>query len=351
MKLHFRRGFTLVELLVVIGIIALLISILLPALGKAREQANTVQCSSNLRQIGEGMANYLANYRGVYPPNLYYVGLQFLNGVQTPSTPINGYVQWTSFLLSPVVSSQSDQRLLSTREWQMFICPSAGGLPPANTYPTNSAGYPNEAGPGILDLQAPRLSYVLNEILFTRAILSPNFRNGNQRYYHYVPASRVRYSSTTILGTEFWGIQNLMSRASLIPTDTSPVSNSRLTISGVAASLCNPPLAKADNPYLLPFTGRWGWATVDQMSPDPSATLLAQSFSGPPAPDTTLDYVGRNHGQKKYGTVGGSSKNGWDLRRSNFLYVDGHVETKHVTETVSPVSEWGEDFYSLPSQN
>jgi prepilin-type processing-associated H-X9-DG protein/prepilin-type N-terminal cleavage/methylation domain-containing protein len=67
MKKNSFTSFTLIELLVVIAIIAVLIAILLPAMAQAREQARSVKCQSNLRQIGMGFNYYLDENNNVFP--------------------------------------------------------------------------------------------------------------------------------------------------------------------------------------------------------------------------------------------------------------------------------------------
>jgi len=67
-----RRAFTLIELLVVIAIIALLASLLLPALTAAKEKARTIKCQSNFKQILLASTMYIGDFAGYWPPTFYY---------------------------------------------------------------------------------------------------------------------------------------------------------------------------------------------------------------------------------------------------------------------------------------
>jgi prepilin-type processing-associated H-X9-DG protein/prepilin-type N-terminal cleavage/methylation domain-containing protein len=137
------RAFTLVELLVVIGIIAVLIGILMPVMSRARAQAQAVKCSSNLRQIGMAINMYINETKGFFPYPTTTLGEQSLW-----FTAIDKYMVSNPDANRNGASSATGQRTYHEAKqcvvWQSFEGPvnqttvQAAGKESAKTYKMNS---------------------------------------------------------------------------------------------------------------------------------------------------------------------------------------------------------------------
>lgn len=177
-----KSGFTLIELLVVVAIIALLISILLPSLNRAREQARMVVCGSNLRQVGVGMSYYNDEYDGIFPPHAF----------KSISTRVGGRGQ-TITDEEYTVFSEGLWLLKHVQDWKLYQCPSDPWVDDAPQIPTEEIA---EKGSG-----SRARSYAINEQNFRPGV---GLENQPPESFKGQAVAKMKYPSQTVLLNEWW---------------------------------------------------------------------------------------------------------------------------------------------------
>jgi prepilin-type N-terminal cleavage/methylation domain-containing protein/prepilin-type processing-associated H-X9-DG protein len=335
------RGFTLIELLVVVAIIALLISILLPSLTAARNNAKAAKCGSNLAQVGKAVHSYLAENSAVFPLSYYYAsdaaGGYDVNN-QSPQHAF-GYVHWSWQLFSK-----------GEVQDELFQCPmmEKGGHPRTNPggdpgdwidgdqVDDQSHSRPADITPGyVKDRQAKWMAYTANAALMPRNKLGNILpESTGTRRNKFVRESEVESLGKTILATEWnrnWqAVSNNDAGGWLVKAHRSlhPFYNLQSGYDEYGApDSIREPFRYFQDPTDKTY-GLFAGTQLEEM-----VRLIDQSNVN------KLNGVGRHHpgGDKLGGTT-------------NFLYGDGHVSRKPVLQTLND-RDWGRAYYGLTLGN
>lgn len=376
-----RSGFTLIELLVVISIIALLIGILLPALGVARETARGSACLANSRSMGQATLTYSADNKTYYPSAYQWRSANNWNNQIAGTGSSSGYLQW-----SGEFGRKGYIELFSNA----FTCPSQslGGAPgwrgsffilKGSTSTTVDApeaafteGAPlNQVTQGtptsVADTQANFLSYVPNEVLFPR-LKSINWINNtsggnnpnNQSRMKLARVDDVDKQSGTIMYAEYTDFYNGLLGSSASgsaikshrPINGLKATNATLSNSGGNAAIVYDgevaQVSALDASYGMASTFGTGGAAYALTFAEAQGQLATvnRDFAGNGPGDPFNNRIANNY---SYITFGSFNRHN-SKSSSNYTYADGHAGNATLQATLDPTNfQWGTRVYAWNS--
>ena len=376
-----RSGFTLIELLVVISIIALLIGILLPALGVARETARGSACLANSRSMGQATLTYSADNKTFYPSAYQWrLTNNWNESVAHPTSSSQGYLQW-----SGEFGRKGYIELFSNA----FTCPSMslGGAPgwrssyfilKGSTSTTVDApvaaftdGAPlNQVTQGgaatVADTQANFLSYTPNEVIMPRLKSSQWINNTPGGINNATGQSRMKLArvddvekqSGTIMYAEYTDFYNglLGSSASgsaikshrpinALKNTSATLSNSGGNTAEVYDGEVNQARASSDATLGMASTFGSGGAAYALTFAEAQGQLAVvnRDFAGNGPGDPFNNRLANNYSFITFGSFNRHNAKS----SSNYTYADGHAGNAKLENTLDPTNwQWGTRVYA-----